>query len=225
MKIKNGIFDSMNFSNNNLEHLFTDKTKYKIVSVKTKFTFEPNLWKEAFGVSLTRNIIEAKILHTNRGLQLALKRFAINPHMQTLELAGLHSYTDKSTDLYYLLKDIWDDIQECYIRRIDIAIDYKKLPLRIEASLKKHRRNFSYKNTTYFKSYKEKKSNPRLNFLIYDKTKKENLDIQLYRLEIVFKGNYFEKVQIKNLKNQFTRMEKTIKRFTGQESKIISPLS
>lgn len=225
MKSKNGNFDSFNFSNENLEYIFTDKNKYNIETVKSKGIFEPKRWSDTFGKSLSRNIVEAKILHTHTGLTIALKRYAINPNMQTLELAGLQGYSDKSLLLHHLLNEIWEQIQECYIRRIDIANDFKIVPRRIILELKNNRVPFKYKNTEYFKSIKEKKENPRLNFKIYSKTKKENLDFELERFEIVFKGSYFNKIKIKDLQSQFNKMEKTILRFSGQKTKILFPIS
>ncbi len=215
----------MNISSENLEYLFCDKNKYIIETIKNDLVFNPKRWSETFGKSLSKNIVEAKILHTSTGLELALKRYAINPHMQTLEFAGLHSYTEKSIFLQALLKEIWGNIQECFIRRVDIAIDFEKIPLRIEQSLKKQRNIFFYMNTTYFKSAKEKKSNSRLNFLIYDKAKKENLQTELKRLEVVFRGSYFNNIKVKDLHTQFIKMEKTIKRFTGQTTTILCPIS
>ncbi len=164
MKSKNGNFDSLNFSSENLEYIFVDKNKYNIETVKSKGVFVPNRWSDEFGKSTSRNIVEAKILHIHTGLTLALKRYAINPNMQTLELAGLQCYSEKSLFLNQLLNEIWEQIQECYIRRIDIANDFKKVPQRIITELEKNRVPFQYKNTEYFKSLKEKKENPRLNF-------------------------------------------------------------
>jgi hypothetical protein len=220
-----GKIDSFNISCEDFEYLLVDKNKYSIEVVKSIDTFKPKRWSETFGKSLKRNIVEAKILHTHTGLTLALKRYAVNPNMQTLEIAGLHGYNEKSELLQQFLNEIWEQIQECYIRRIDIAIDTKKIPQRIIKELKKNRVPFTYKNTEYFKSLKEKKENPRLNFKIYNKTKKENLDFKLERFEIVFKGSYFTKVKVKDLKSQFSKMEKTILRFSGQKTKILLPIS
>ncbi len=225
MKPKKGYIDSMNISNHNLEYLFNDKTKYYIETVKSSFIFNPYRWNEEFGKSLQKNIVEAKILHSYFGLTLALKRYATNPNMQTLEIAGLQGYNEKSLFLKELLFDIWEDIQKCYVRRIDIAIDYKKIPQRVFKELKKHREYFKYKNTSYFKTKEEKKENPRLNFKIYDKAKKEKLDFELERFETVFKGSYFNGVKVQDIKQQFSKMEKTILRFSGQKTKILCPIS
>jgi hypothetical protein len=216
-----GKIDSFNLSCKNFDYLFTDKSKYSIEVVKGIGVFKPYRWSDTFGKALTREIKEAKIIHTHTGLTLTLKRYAVNPSMQTLEIAGLHSYNDKSKYLQEFLSDIWEHIQACYIRRIDIAIDFKKVPKRILIELNKKRISYTYKNTEYFKSEKEKKENSRLNFKIYNKTKKENLDYQVERFETVFKGSYFQNIQVQDMAQQFSRLSKTIKRFSGQEVKII----
>lgn len=214
--------DSFNFSSGNLEVMFLDKRKYSIEVVKSVGVFEPQRWLELFGKKLTRNIIEAKILHTHTGLTLSIKRYASSPHKQTLEFAGLHGYTDKSKLLRELLNESWEHMQDDVIARIDVAIDFKgKIPLRMTKALRKNRRLFQWKNTSYMKTEKEKRSNHKINILMYPKHKKDNhLDDEVERLEFSFRGAYFNKVQINNIDEAYKKMQKTIKRLAGLEVDI-----
>lgn len=214
--------DSFNFSSKNLEALFTNTEKYNIETVKSVDTFKPKRWLETFGKSLSSNIIEAKILHTYTGLTLAIKRYASSPDRQTLEFAGLHKHSNESELLNELLNDIWEHIQSDRLARVDIAIDFinRTVPLKTVRELKKHRRIFHYVNTTYLKTKKEKKSNPRINILFYPKHKKDNLDYELERLEFSFRGGYFNKCLVKDLDKMFEKMKKTIKRLAGIDVEI-----
>jgi hypothetical protein len=84
---------------------------------------------------------------------------------------------------------------------------------------------FQYKNTTYYKTPKEKKTNATLDIKRYNKQDKEKLPLPMERLEFVFKGAYFQNMELKQLdKIFFSKMEKTINKFSGINSKII-PIS
>jgi len=219
MRVK-GIIDSMNFSSSHLEELFSNDD-YIIETVKSVSIFEPKRWKETFKKSLTRNIIEAKILHTLTGLMLPMKRYSVKQDKQTLEFAGLQGYTDKSKLLNGLLCDLYEHIQDEVLTRLDIAIDFNgKIPNRVIKALCKSRTPFKYWNTTYYKTGKEKKSNVRLNIKTYNKAKKSNLDYELERLEFSFTSQYLKKTKIKDLENLFMKMEKSIKKLSGLEVKI-----
>ena len=220
MSIK-GVIDSMNFSSSHLEDYFFNDD-YIIETVKSVSIFEPQRWKETFKKSLTRNIIEAKILHTSTGLMLPIKRYSISPQKQTLEFAGLNGYTDKSKLLNGLLCDLYEHIQDEVLTRLDIAIDFKgKIPNKVIKALCKSRTPFKFWNTTYYKTGKEKKTNVRLNIKTYMKSKKKNnLDYELERLEFSFTSQYLQKAKIKDLENLFVKMEKSIKKFSGLEVKI-----
>ena len=223
MSIK-GVIDSMNFSSSHLEDYFLNDD-YIVETIKSVSVFEPKRWKETFKKSLTRNIIEAKILHTSTGLMLPIKRYSISPQKQTLEFAGLQGYNDKSKLLNGLLCDLYEHIQDEVLTRLDIAIDFKgKIPNRVIKALCKSRTPFKFWNTTYYKTGKEKKTNVRLNIKTYNKAKKSNLDYELERLEFSFTSQYLQKTKIKDLKNLFVKMEKSIKKFSGLEVKIY-PLS
>ena len=221
MKVK-GKIDSLNFSSENIENIFSSND-YIIEVVKSISNFEPQRWSETFGKALTRNIIEAKILHTSQGLTLPIKRYAVSPKKQTLEFAGINGYSEKSKLLSELLKELLEQLESSYITRIDIAIDFKgKIPNKVIKTICKDREPFKYGNTTYYKSKKEKKSNARLNIKQYNKAKKSKLDYELERLEFVFQGNYFDKLNLKDLNKAFLKMEKTIKRFAGLKVDILS---
>lgn len=211
----------MNFSSTHLEeHLNSEN--YIIEVVKSIGVFEPYRWIEEFKKPLTRHIIEAKILHTSTGLTLPIKRFSVSQDKQTLEFAGLRGYSDKSKLLSELLKELWDDIQDEVIARLDVAIDFKgKVPNKVIKALSKSRTPFKYLNTTYSKTDKEKKSNPHLDIKIYDKGLHANLNYDLERLEFCFKGSYFRgKYKVKEIEKAYLIMQKTIKRFSGLDVEI-----
>lgn len=221
MKPRTGLIDSMNFSSSHLEDYFISDD-YIIETVKSVSIFEPQRWLEAFKKPLTRNIIEAKILHTSSGLEIPIKRYSISPHKQTLEFAGINAYTGKSKLLSGLLCDLYSHIQDEVLTRIDISIDFKgKIPNRVIKALCKDREPFRYWNTTYYKTAKEKRSNARLNIKTYSKDKKLNsLDYELQRLEFSFTSQYLKNTKVRDLEMMFKKMEKTIKKFSGLEVKI-----
>ena len=224
MKPRAGVIDSMNFSSSHLEDYFISDD-YIIETVKSVSIFEPQRWVEVFKKPLTRNIIEAKILHTSSGLEIPIKRYSISPQKQTLEFAGLNAYTSKSKLLNELLNDLYSHIQDEVLTRIDIAIDFKgKIPNRVIKALCKDREPFKYWNTTYYKTVKEKRSNARLNIKTYSKSNKEKLSEEIQRLEFSFTSQYLKNTKVKDLEIMFKKMEKTIKKFSGLEVKIY-PLS
>lgn len=219
MKVK-GVIDSMNFSSKTLEAYF-DSDDYIIETVKSVGIFNPKVWLEAFKKPLTKNIVEAKILHTSTGLMLPIKRHSRSQTKQTLEFAGLHGYNEKSKLLSELLQSLLEHIQDEQVTRIDVAIDFKgKIPNKVLKKLCEDREPFRFWNTTYYKSKSEKKQNNRLNIKTYNKslTKNETQDIQ--RLEFSFLSSYLQKIQVKDIEKSFAKMAKTIKRFSGLDVKI-----
>lgn len=221
MKVK-GVIDSLNFSSKHLEeHLRSEN--YIIEVVKSVGIFEPKRWVEEFKKPLHRNINEAKILHTSTGLTLPIKRFTSSPLKQTLEFAGLRGYNDKSELLSELLNELWEDLQDETITRLDVAIDFRgKIPSKVIKALCKNRKPFKYLNTTYFKTDAEKKSNPHMDVKIYDKGLYADLDYELYRLEFCFKGSYFRsKYLLQDMEKVYKKMQKSIKLFSGLEVEIL----
>ena len=217
-----GFVDSLNFSSSDLEKLFCNED-YIIEEVKSIGVFEPTRWVEVFKSNLTRNIVEAKILHTSTGLMLPIKRYSTSQDKQTLEYAGLQGYNDKSTLLSELLLSLKSHIQDEVITRLDIAIDFKgKIPNRVIKKLCEDRDPFRYWNTTYYKSKSEKKSNNRLNIKTYNKSKTKNDSHNIQRLEFSFLSSYLQKVQVKDIEKSYTKMAKTMKRFSGLDVEISS---
>ena len=220
MKFK-GVIDSLNFSSSRMESYFSDDENYSKEIVKSIGIFKPKRWVQEFKKPLTRNIVEAKILHTSTGLILPIKRHSRSPQMQVIEFAGLQGYNEKSRLLSELLSDLMEQIQNEYIVRLDVAIDFKgKIPNRVIKKLCEDREPFRFWNTTYYKSKSEKKQNNRLNIKTYSKSNKEKLGEEINRLEFVFLRDYLKKLQVKDVENSFKKMEKTIKRFSGLEVQI-----
>ena len=216
-----GVIDSLNFSSSHLEDYFFN-SDYIIVAAKNIGEFNPDLWKKEFKKSLTQNIVEAKILYTTTGLALPIKRHSRSQSKQTLEFAGLHGYNDKSKLLRELLCGLMEYIKEENVVRLDVAIDFKgKIPNKVIKKLCEDREPFRFWNTTYYKSKSEKKSNNRLNIKTYSKSNKEKLDENIQRLEFSFLSSYLNKLQVKDLEKSFSKMEKTIRRFSGLEVKIL----
>ena len=223
MRYKRANIDSLNLSSEVMETIFFYHQDYTIEAVKTKSVFMPKVWSEAFGRSLTRNIIEAKIIHTYLGLKLPLKTFAVSPKSQTLEFAGLHGYNERSQHLMQHLQELKSQLMYARVTRLDVAIDFRgKIPKSIIKALSKHREPFKYRNTTYYKTAKEKKTNPFMDIKIYNKQIQAKLDYRLYRLEFVFKSKYLNGVLLRDVEIVYKKMEKSIKKATGLSVKIQS---
>lgn len=240
MRHKRANIDSLNLKSDHLETIFIHNEDYRIQTVKNKVKpiRDPQVWRKTFGKPLANKvngvwvspIIEAKIIHTYRGVTLPLKTFAKSPLSQTLEFAGLHGYNSRSEELLIALNEIKSQLQYTSIARIDIAIDYEKeIPRRIIKKLLKTRKPFDNEgsmNTTYYKTPKEfdqkKKSNPYMDIKIYNKQIQAGLDYPIHRLEFVFKGRYFGGLQLKDLDLAIEKMEKSIKRTIGLTVKIES---
>ena len=145
--------------------------------------------------------------------------------MQTIEFAGLHGYNEESKLLKELLIELLPMIQDTIVKRIDICLDYERVPNKIIKSLCINRNPFQYKNTTYYKTAKEKKVNSTMDIKMYNKQIQAKLDYPLYRLEFVFKGSYFNSMRLEQLdKETYKKMEKSILKFSGIDSSII-PIS
>lgn len=224
MKLK-GVIDSLSLRSEAIETLFSSED-YIIEVVKSVGVFEPNLWIETFKKGLTKSIIEAKILYTSSGLTIPLKRYNRSPRKQSLDIAGLRGYDDKSELLNNFLEVHFLDFMECEIKRIDVCFDFVKVPNRTIKKLCEKREPFKYRNTTYYKTAKEKKTNVKLDIKRYNKQKEANLSTPLERIEFCFKGGYFDEgMKLKDLDQRFlSKMEKTILNFSGINAKIF-PIS
>lgn len=212
------MIDSLNLSSNDIDIVF-DSDDYIIEPVKSIGVFEPKRWSETFGKPLTRNIIEASILHTHTGLTIPFKRYAVSPQMRTIEFAGLHGYNERSKWLTELLRDKWSQLQNTRLMRVDVAIDGEILKKIVKALLQ-IREPFVYGNTTYYKTAKEKKSNTYMDIKIYNKQHQAKLDFPCMRLEFCFKGGYFNGLFLKDIDKAILKMEKSIKKAIGINVKI-----
>jgi hypothetical protein len=168
--------------------------------------------------------VEAKILFTNTGLTLPLKRFSKNQTMQTLEIAGLYGYNEKSDYKRDFVAEHLETFSNCFIQRLDVAVDFsKKIPRKVIVAIKKFRKKtFKIKGTgtTYFKSLKEKKTNTFFDVKIYDKATKENLNCIMQRLELCFKKPYFKNITLAGIEMVYEKIIKTFKKYTGLEIQI-----
>ena len=228
MRSKKVNIDSINLSDEHFVSIFLKHDNYSIETAKSKTTFEPHLWKQTFNKSLTRNIVRACIVHTYLGLTLALKTFSVSQNVQVLEFAGLYSYTERSKLLKVHLKELWSQLQHTKLTRVDIALDWEKIPYKVIKVLKANREPFEWLNSTYFKTEKEKKKNYYINVVAYDKAEKEKLSEPMERLEFSFGASFFKhKVngetrtyQLKDLSEVCEKMEKAIKKKIGVSVKI-----
>ena len=119
------------------------------------------------------------------------------------------------------LQELESQLLYAKVARIDIAIDFKhKIPKSIIKALCKNRKPFKWKNTTYYKTAKEKSKNSVMDIKIYDKQIQAKLDYPLYRLEFVFKSKYLSGVLFKDIETAYKKMEKSIKRATGLSVKV-----
>jgi len=227
MRVKKANIDSLNLADEHFISLFISNEDYSIEAVKSRTIFNPNEWFNTFGKSLTRNITEASIIHTYLGLSLALKTYSRSQKVQVLEFAGLHSYNERSKLLNVHLKELWSQLQHTRLSRIDIAIDWEKIPSKVFKALQANREPFKWFNSTYFKTAKEGKKNYYINIIAYDKVEKARkagitfpLD-KLERLEFSFNGAFFKDMYLKDLPKATKKMEKAIKKKIGITVKIL----
>ena len=221
MRYKRANIDSLNLSSQTMEAVFIYHQDFTIETVKSSSIFHPKRWAVTFGRALTRNIIEAKIIHTHLGLTLPLKVFANKSKSQTVEFAGLHGYNERSELLLQTLEALRERLLDARVMRMDVAIDFNgKIPKGITKTLSKLRKPFPCDNTTYWKTPKEKKTNQKMDIKIYDKSHQAGLDHPLMRLEFVFKPGYLKELQLKDIETAYQKMEKSIKKATGLSVKI-----
>jgi len=80
--------------------------------------------------------------------------------------------------------------------------------------LSKHREPFKWKNTTYYKTAKEKRTNRVMDIKIYDKALHAGLDTNMMRLEFCFKSGYLKKLPLHNIKSVCKFHKHSSTRFT-----------
>lgn len=228
MRVKKAKCDSINLADEHMVALLEAHTSFKLETIKSMSVFNPKVWKQTFKKTLTRNIVVADIVHTYLGLTLPLKTFSCSQRVQVLEFAGLHSYTERSELLRVHLKELWEQLQHTRITRIDIALDWEKIPYKVLKALRANREPFKWLNSTYFKTEKEKKKNYYINVVAYDKALKENLLEPMERLEFSFGSSFFKYQKneetktycLKDLPKVCEKMEKAIKKKIGISVKI-----
>jgi len=227
MRFKKVNIDSLNLADEHFISLFISNEDYSIETVKSQSEFKPKVWKDTFNKSLTRNIVRADIIHTYLGLTLPLKTQSRNQKMQVLEFAGLQGYNERSKLLHVHLKELWSQLQHTRLIRVDIAIDWEKIPSKVFKALQANREPFKWFNSTYFKTAKEGKKNYYINIIAYDKVEKARkagitfpLD-KLERLEFSFNGAFFKDMYLKDLPKAIKKMEKAIKKKIGITVKIL----
>jgi len=220
MRFKRANIDSLNLSDENFISLFIGNEDYSIEAVKSPSVFNPKVWKKTFNKALTRNIVRADIIHTYLGLTLALKTFSRSQKVQVLELAGLHGYNERSKLLRVHLEELKSQLQRTKLTRVDIALDWEKIPYKVFKALKANREPFEWLNSTYYKTAKEKKRNYYINVVAYDKALKEKLSEPMERLEFSFSGAFLKDMYLKNLPEVCEKMEKAIKKKIGISVKI-----
>ena len=216
-----GKVDSINLTlqNNKMDFILKDNENYTKEPIKDFGTFEPNRWLQ-FGKPLTKNIKRAYILHSFNGAELPIKSYSRCQDKEVIEFAGLEDYKERGELLKAVFDDLYLKLLNAQIQRVDICMDFEKVPNAVIKNLTKSRLAFKYKNTTYFKTKKERKSNNFYDVKIYDKSKKAKLSCELYRLEFCFKLSYIKKAKLEDIKTLFIKMEKTIKTATGLKIKI-----
>lgn len=175
--------------------IFNDELLNDFISRKTKKGREKQL-KEL------RNLYQyLAILETQTGI-----KYKIMQHKRAKKInitfQGLKQYNPISQLMEYDLKEFItifkDDIQ---IMRLDVAIDEEKAFNNKSIATNTKRMIYSFFNTIFFKTEKEKRVNEYLNIKHYFKT-----EVNLYRLEFVFMRRYFKS------KNPLKLIEDTIKK-------------
>lgn len=150
------------------------------------------------------------ILETQTGL-----KYKIMQHKRAKKInitfQGLKQYKEISQLMEYDLKSFLEHFKEdIQVIRLDVAIDNQKA-FNLDSIARNTNRNiFKFRETTYFKTSKEKKVNEHLNIKHYYK-----INVELYRLEFVFKKRYFEG------KNPLQTIERTIQKAIKKQLKFI----
>lgn len=226
-----GVIDSINFSSPILTSVFLHNQNYRFERIKRGNEYNNYRWKTLFGGSLFNRVngrlmspfSEAYAIHSHTGVSIPMKFHTRNRKSPTIEFAGLHRYDRRSELLKMTLWDLFPSLQETEINRIDIAIDVnKRVQSKVHKSLTRTRVAKKYKNSVYYKTHSEKKRNPNVNIIIYDKGKKEGLCLEnkLIRMEFQFSSSYLKKITLRNMDKAIDLIEKRMKRDTGLNIKV-----
>ncbi|WP_294956217.1 hypothetical protein [Sulfurovum sp.] len=231
-----GIIDSFNVSSQTLIAILSEHPDFNLQTVKSGQNANERLWFQEFGAPLYKQTktgrwapLEAYIAYNVRGVSLPLKVFK-HPYgiSEVLEFAGLQRYDEIGKERKLVLQSLWSKIPNCNISRIDIAIDLVN-PQHIkqmEMGLK-HRGRIAvqHKNSTYYRTKKQKKKRGVVTILKYPKGEKEGWEdkSQIIRYEFQFRSEFFKGLKVKDYRTALKKMENRIKRDTGLSIKILSP--
>lgn len=224
MNIKKAHIDSINLMSTSFEDLFKGDD-YFIEVLKARGVFSPTRYKAEFGQSLKKNLSEVKVIHTSKGLSIPLKRLANNNQMQVIEFAGLSGYLERSQLLQEFFKNVSVEMKDTLISRIDVCLDYSRIPSSAIKNLKENRNPFKFKNSTYYKSKSEMKVNPYYDVKIYNHSLKNGLKSKVKRIEFCFKKSFIGDVMLKDIESIYPKMEKAIFKASELSVKIDNSLS
>ena len=223
INIKKAHIDSLNLMSESFEDLFKSDD-YFIETIKARGVFSPARYKAEFGQKLKRNLSEVKVVHSLSGISVPLKRLAKNNQMQIIEFAGLSGYLEKSILLQKLFKSVSVEMKDSLISRIDICLDYSRIPSIATKNLNANRIAFKYKGkgtTIYFKSKCEAKNNPYYDVKIYNHSLKNGLAANIQRIEFCFKKSFIGDVMLKDIESIYPKIEKAILKASGLSVKIV----
>lgn len=226
-----GIIDSINLGSPLLTSVFFHNPNYRFETIKRGKECNTSRWRTLFGGSLFNKVngqwrspfTEAYAIHNHIGATIPMKIHARSKKSQTVEFAGLHRYDRRSELLKMTLWDLFPNVQDTQIKRIDVAIDVdKRVQSKVHKALTRTRVAKRYKNSVYYKTQKEGKRNNVVNIVIYDKGKKEgfNLDNKLIRMEFQFLAPFFPKMTLKDIDKAMAKIEKRMQRDTGLNIKV-----
>ncbi len=154
------------------------------------------------------------ILETQTGLQYKIMQHCTAKKI-SISFMGLKQYNETSSlmqyDVNHFLELFKEDLQ---LIRLDVALDTKQ-PFNVSQIAKNLNRTIKpFKDTTYFKTPKEKRVNRTLDVAYYFKK-----EVCLYRLEFRFKKRYFVS------SNPVLQIEKTISKTIKKPFKFIDDFS
>ena len=224
--------DSLNINSKIFSSLFIHSKDYKVVNLKTKGYHDTARCRKLFGKTFLNKtetgrlvcpFLEIDAVFCSSGVVLPMKLHALHKNSPTLEFAGLARYDKREDDLKSVLFEIYPFVKDAIIKRIDISIDVDgRVQSRVHKALTRTRVARREKNSIYYKTRKEGKRNAVVNIVIYDKGKKERLDLdkKLMRLEFQFSSDYFQKITLENIDKAIEKIEKRINRDTGLNIKV-----
>ena len=234
MNIKKAHIDSINLMSEGFEDLF-ENDNYHIEIIKAKGIYSPSRYKSEFGQKLKRNLAEVKVIHTSNGLSIPLKRLANNNLKQIIEFGGLSGYLERSQLLQEFFKNVSVEMEDALIIRIDICLDYSRIPSSAIKNLKENRIPFKFKNSMHISELpdsdadvvsklivtkSEKKINPYYDVKIYNHSLKNGLEAKVKRIEFCFKKSFIGDVRLRDIESIYPKMEKAILKASGLSVKI-----